>query len=53
MLGEMNKMFDGWTAYCDKVRERYNEYGEGLTNYVDVSPCCGAEFSDYPPEEDE
>jgi len=51
----------GWVVYCDKCGKKfnsldavtisYNEYGEGLTNSENVSPCCGCGFSDSPLEE--
>jgi len=52
-----------WVAYCDKcgkpfwsdetVRISYPINSAEYGNYEEVSPCCGADFSDYPPEEKE
>lgn len=51
----------GWTAFCEKcgkafdsnaaVKVPYQEYPGASLSHGEVSPCCGAEYSDRPKEE--
>lgn len=52
---------NGWKAYCDKcggefwsdeaVSVPYPATSAEYGNTEEVSPCCGADYSDHPPEE--